>query len=49
MDSDSERENCSVVVNTEHEVNAVTLKRKWGKDSLPNVDQYTNHGMDVSK
>ena len=49
MQTDSEREKCTVVVRNEDKVNPVNLKWKWGEGGLPIVDQYTYLGVDISK
>ena len=33
----------------EEKVNPVTLKRKWGEDDLPIVDEYMYLGVEISK
>ena len=40
---------CAVVVCNEDDENPVALKRKWAKDELSIVDQYTYLGVDISK
>ena len=39
----------AVVVCNEDKVNPGNLKRKWGEDELPIVDQYTYLGVEISK
>ena len=40
---------CAAVVCNEDKVNPVTLKRRWGEDTLLIVDQYTYLDLEVSK